>query len=118
MRASHSAPIGGLGSASFTGQGFMSSILRVTYLPNNRKVASRGAAITTPRIPSRLAEINRAGMPAGSEFLFEVAHFFEVYKDLEGMRTKPVGWENCEAAQKEVIRSIKLFDDRFTLGGL
>ncbi len=51
-------------------------------------------------------------------FLQEVAHFFEVYKDLEGLRTKPVGWENCEAAKKEVMRAIKLFDDRFTLGGL
>ena len=51
-------------------------------------------------------------------FLDEVAHFFEVYKDLEGMRTKPVGWEDCEAAKKEILRSIKLFDDRFTLGGL
>ncbi len=51
-------------------------------------------------------------------FLVEVAHFFEVYKDLEGMRTKPVGWENCESARKEVMRAIKLFDDRFTLGGL
>jgi inorganic pyrophosphatase len=51
-------------------------------------------------------------------FLDEVAHFFEVYKDLEGMRTKPIGWEDCEAAKKEILRSIKLFDDRFTLGGL
>jgi inorganic pyrophosphatase len=51
-------------------------------------------------------------------FLHEVAHFFEVYKDLEGQRTKPLGWEDCEAAKKEVLRSIKMFDDRFTLGGL
>jgi inorganic pyrophosphatase len=51
-------------------------------------------------------------------FLHEVAHFFEVYKDLEGIRTKPIGWEDAAAAKKEILRSIKLFDDRFTLGGL
>jgi inorganic pyrophosphatase len=51
-------------------------------------------------------------------FLHEVAHFFEVYKDLEGIRTKPGGWEDAAAAKKEILRSIKLFDDRFTLGGL
>ncbi len=32
-------------------------------------------------------------------FLHEVAHFFEVYKDLEGMRTKPIGWEDAAAGQ-------------------
>ena len=57
-------------------------------------------------------------MDVPPHFLQEVAHFFEVYKDLEGMRTRPIGWESCEAAKKEILRSIKLFDDRFTLGGL
>jgi len=51
-------------------------------------------------------------------FLNEVAHFFQVYKDLEGLRTKPLGWENCAAAQKEILRSIELFDGRFKLSGL
>jgi inorganic pyrophosphatase len=51
-------------------------------------------------------------------FLQEVAHFFEVYKDLEGMRTKPIGWEGAEAAKSEIMRSIKLYDDRFGLPGL
>jgi inorganic pyrophosphatase len=51
-------------------------------------------------------------------FLIEVAHFFETYKDLEGLRTKPLGWENCEAAKKEILRSIELFGQRFSLGGL
>jgi inorganic pyrophosphatase len=51
-------------------------------------------------------------------FLHEVAHFFEVYKDLEGMRTKPIGWEDAEAAKQEILRSVKLFDDRFGLPGL
>jgi inorganic pyrophosphatase len=51
-------------------------------------------------------------------FLNEVAHFFEVYKDLEGQRTKPIGWENCAAARKEIVRAIDLFAERFKLGGL
>jgi inorganic pyrophosphatase len=51
-------------------------------------------------------------------FLQEVAHFFEVYKDLEGMRTKPLGWEGAESAKQEIMRAIKLYDDRFGLPGL
>ena len=51
-------------------------------------------------------------------FLKEVAHFFEVYKDLEGKRTEPLGWEDAIAAKGEIQRSIKLFDDRFGLPGL
>jgi inorganic pyrophosphatase len=51
-------------------------------------------------------------------FLNEVAHFFEVYKDLEGQRAKPLGWENSEAAKKEILRSIELYAERFKLGGL
>jgi inorganic pyrophosphatase len=53
-----------------------------------------------------------------AHFLKEVSHFFEVYKDLEGMRAKPIGWEDCTAARKEVLRSITLYDDRFALAGL
>jgi hypothetical protein len=34
------------------------------------------------------------------------------------MRTKPIGWENAVAAKEEILRSIKLFDDRFGLPGL
>lgn len=51
-------------------------------------------------------------------FLAEVAHFFEVYKDLEGSRTKPMGWENAAAGKAEIMRSIQLYQDRFALGGL
>ncbi len=51
-------------------------------------------------------------------FLHEVAHFFEVYKDLEGMRTKPIGWEDAAAAKEEILRSVKMYDDRFGLPGL
>lgn len=51
-------------------------------------------------------------------FLAEVAHFFEVYKDLEGSRTKPMGWDNATVAKAEIMRSVQLYQDRFALGGL
>ena len=36
--------------------------------------------------------------------LREIEHFFSVYKDLEGKRTKALGWKDYAAAQ-EIIRS-------------
>ncbi|MFZ2489729.1 MAG: inorganic diphosphatase [Anaerolineae bacterium] len=48
-------------------------------------------------------------------FLNEVAHFFEVYKDLEGQRTKPLGWEGADAAKAEILRSVNLYRERFGL---
>ena len=48
-------------------------------------------------------------------FLNEVAHFFEVYKDLEGQRTKPMGWEPAEVAKAEILRSIQMYRERFGL---
>jgi inorganic pyrophosphatase len=49
-------------------------------------------------------------------FLREVAHFFEVYKDLEGKRTKPVGWESAKVAKEEIRRAIGLYRERFSRG--
>ena len=46
-------------------------------------------------------------------FLSEVAHFFEVYKDLEGVRTKPLGWESAAVARERIMHAIRLFDERF-----
>jgi inorganic pyrophosphatase len=51
-------------------------------------------------------------------FLQEVSHFFEVYKDLEGMRTKPLGWEDAASAKRDIMRAVGLYDDRFGLPGL
>ena len=51
-------------------------------------------------------------------FLSEVAHFFEVYKDLEGHRTKPLGWEPAAVARAEIERAMGLFHQRFGLAGL
>ena len=49
-------------------------------------------------------------------FLKEVAHFFEVYKDLEGSRTKPIGWESAAVAKEEIRRGMKLYQERFSQG--
>jgi inorganic pyrophosphatase len=49
-------------------------------------------------------------------FLREVAHFFEVYKDLEGKRTKPIGWESADVAKAEIDRAIKLYWDKYSKG--
>lgn len=49
-------------------------------------------------------------------FLAEVAHFFEVYKDLEGIRTKPIGWEPAEVAKERIRYSMRLYDETFGKG--
>jgi inorganic pyrophosphatase len=46
-------------------------------------------------------------------YLREVAHFFEVYKDLEGERTRPLGWEPAEVARERILHSINLYRTHF-----
>lgn len=46
-------------------------------------------------------------------FLIEVAHFFAVYKDLEGSRTLSLGWENASVAHRQIKRSIDLYKEHF-----
>jgi inorganic pyrophosphatase len=41
-----------------------------------------------------------------SHFLKEVEHFFTVYKDLEGARVTPLGWENAAAARSVITASM------------
>lgn len=42
-------------------------------------------------------------------FLAEVAHFFEVYKDLEGVRTEGLGWEPAKVAKESIQHAIGLY---------
>lgn len=37
--------------------------------------------------------------------LLEVEHFFSIYKDLEGKRTKVLGWKDRDAARKIILTS-------------
>jgi len=50
-------------------------------------------------------------------FLAEVAHFFEVYKDLERIRTEALGWESVAVAREVIAAAIQLFEERFGQGG-
>lgn len=44
-------------------------------------------------------------------FKKEVAHFFAVYKDLEGSRTLSLGWEDAASAKKQIEHAQKLYSE-------
>jgi inorganic pyrophosphatase len=45
--------------------------------------------------------------------LKEIEHFFRVYKDLEGARTEPKGFEGAAAARSAVVRAVELYGAKF-----
>ncbi|MGB9838120.1 inorganic diphosphatase [Methanothermobacter sp.] len=44
--------------------------------------------------------------------LKEIAHFFQVYKNLEGKETEIIGWEGAEKALEAVNHSIELYREK------
>jgi len=44
-----------------------------------------------------------------AHYLKEVTHFFSVYKDLEGVRTQAMGWENAAAAKERILHAMGLY---------
>lgn len=46
-------------------------------------------------------------------FLNEVAHFFQTYKQLQGIEVTPIGWENAARAQEIIITSIERYKLKF-----
>jgi len=46
-----------------------------------------------------------------SHYIREVEHFFTVYKDLEGGRVEPLGWENAEVAKERVRYAVNRYWD-------
>jgi inorganic pyrophosphatase len=44
-------------------------------------------------------------LDVSSHILLEVEHFFSVYKDMEGKRTKVLGWKERDAAQESIQAS-------------
>jgi len=46
-------------------------------------------------------------------FLSEVAHFFETYKQLQGIQVTPKGWENAETAHQTILHAIQHYKDKF-----
>lgn len=43
----------------------------------------------------------------------EIAHFFSVYKNLEGKEVEVLGWEDAESAKKELKRSIEMYKEKY-----
>jgi inorganic pyrophosphatase len=41
----------------------------------------------------------------------EIAHFFQVYKDLEGKKVEIIGWESSKEAKQVIVESIKRYRD-------
>lgn len=46
-------------------------------------------------------------------FLAECAHFFAVYKDLEGVYVKTLGWERAASAQERIAYGIASYQKKF-----
>ncbi len=46
-------------------------------------------------------------------YLKEIAHFFEVYKHLEGKKVEILGWKNAASAKKEILAGVKLYQKSF-----
>ncbi len=46
-------------------------------------------------------------------FLNEVAHFFQTYKQLQGIEVTPKGWENAAAAYEVIKQSIERYKAKF-----
>src|SRR5512146_3106390 len=37
--------------------------------------------------------------------LKEISHFFSIYKELEGKRSEPLGWRDCETARRAITQA-------------
>jgi inorganic pyrophosphatase len=46
-----------------------------------------------------------------AHYLKEVEHFFTVYKDLEGVRVEPVGWEGAQVAKERIGYAVNHYWD-------
>ena len=46
-------------------------------------------------------------------FLTEVAHFFQTYKQLQGIQVTPKGWENAEKAREVILQAIERYKQKF-----
>ncbi len=46
-----------------------------------------------------------------AHYIKEVEHFFKVYKDLEGARVEPIGWESADVAKERIRYAIDNYWD-------
>jgi inorganic pyrophosphatase len=59
--------------------------------------------------PSQNEAHDLGHVPAHS--LREIAHFFEIYKDLEGKRVDVTGWAGRDAAHRAILRAVARYAD-------
>ncbi len=52
----------------------------------------------------------------GEHMLKEISHFFEHYKDLQNKKVEVKGWQGKEEAEKVILKSIKMYKDKFSKG--
>ncbi|MEM2650375.1 MAG: inorganic diphosphatase, partial [Candidatus Nitrosocaldus sp.] len=45
--------------------------------------------------------------------LKEIAHFFQVYKHLEGKEVEVIGWKDADEAKQVILNAIENYRDRF-----
>lgn len=67
-------------------------------------------------VPSRdpLYEGYRRLADVPPHFLREVEHFFEIYKELEGIRTQVLGWRDAEAAREVIAAAVDRYREHFS----
>jgi inorganic pyrophosphatase len=53
-----------------------------------------------------------------THMLREIEHFFSIYKDLEGKRTKMAGWQDVNIAHERIMESHRRFLDQLKCGGM
>jgi inorganic pyrophosphatase len=46
-------------------------------------------------------------------FLAEMGHFFQVYKELEGVETEVLGWERVNLARDQILYAVELYSQKF-----
>jgi inorganic pyrophosphatase len=47
-------------------------------------------------------------------FLAEMGHFFEVYKELEGVPTEVLGWERATVAREQIEYAVDLYRQKLS----
>ncbi len=50
-------------------------------------------------------------------FLAEMKHFFQVYKELEGIQTQILGWERAGVARERILYAVDLYRQKFGKAG-
>ena len=57
---------------------------------------------------NNMKDINDVEMP----FLNEIAHFFTVYKELEGKKMEVLGWKDAATAKEVILRAVKAYQTK------